>query len=243
MLKNTRGIVLRSVKYGETSLVCTVFTEVFGVQSYIIKGVRSSKAKTSKAGLFQPGTLLELVAYQKSQQNLQFIKELQPFYIYGNLQEEVVKNSICLFSVEVLFRLLPEHAPLPELFQFCINYFINLDKLPTQEIPNFPVYFIMECSRLLGYNISGLYTEETPYLNLQDGAFTHIPPPKNLLNEEDSKKLSAVLEVEALEALKTIEMNAICRHRILEWYIEFLQTHTQHLGNIKSLAVLQAILH
>ncbi len=38
-LHNTKGIVLRTVKYGETSVIVTIFTELFGIQSYIVNGV------------------------------------------------------------------------------------------------------------------------------------------------------------------------------------------------------------
>ena len=36
MLYKTRGIVFRFVKYGETSIIVTIFTELFGLQSYIV---------------------------------------------------------------------------------------------------------------------------------------------------------------------------------------------------------------
>jgi len=55
MLHSTAGIVLRNIKYGETSVVVTIFTELFGVQSYLINGVRVASTKTaSKAGRHAP---------------------------------------------------------------------------------------------------------------------------------------------------------------------------------------------
>ena len=42
MISKTKGIVLRTVKYGETSVVVTIFTELFGLQSYLVNGVRAS---------------------------------------------------------------------------------------------------------------------------------------------------------------------------------------------------------
>ncbi|HPD54473.1 MAG TPA: recombination protein O N-terminal domain-containing protein, partial [Bacteroidia bacterium] len=46
MLEKTRGIVLRTTDYGETSLVVKVFTEAYGLQSYIVNSVRKPGAKT-----------------------------------------------------------------------------------------------------------------------------------------------------------------------------------------------------
>jgi DNA repair protein RecO (recombination protein O) len=36
MTHKTKGIILRTVKYGETSLVVTAFTELFGIQAYMV---------------------------------------------------------------------------------------------------------------------------------------------------------------------------------------------------------------
>ena len=47
MLFKTKGIVMRAVKYGETSLVVTIFTELFGMQTYMVNGVRISSPKSA----------------------------------------------------------------------------------------------------------------------------------------------------------------------------------------------------
>ena len=60
MIHKTRGIVFRFTRYGETSIIVTIFTEAFGLQSYIVNGVRSKSAK-NKIALYQPLTLLNLV--------------------------------------------------------------------------------------------------------------------------------------------------------------------------------------
>ncbi len=244
MLQNTRGIVLRSVKYGDTSLITSIFTEKFGIRSYIVQGVRSARARGGKAGLLQPATLLDIVAYHKSQSNLNHLREFQPAYIYTSLQEEVVKNSIALFSVEVLLRLLPEHAEMPELFEVVYHYFCDLDKKSNDRVANFPLYFLIACSKLMGYAIHGSYTPQTPYINMQEGAFTHNPPAiSSYLHEEETKMLGRLLLSGDIEELENIDMNAVIRNRILDWYIEFLNMHTQHMGTIKSLAVLRQVLH
>ena len=244
MLQKTNGIVLRSIKYGDSSLITTIFTSVSGVQTYIVQGVRSAKQGKNRAGTFQPGMLLDLVVYRQPQKNMQRIREFQPAYIYTDLQENVVKNSIVLFSVELLLRLLPEHAPLEDLFDLTYSYFIALDQMRVQDVSNFPVYFIIHCGRLLGYDLTGNYNAETPHLNLQDGGFTaHPPAMAPYTQEEDARKLDMLMNTDELEQTHTIEMNGAMRIRLLEWYIAFLQSHTQHMGNIKSLPVLQAILH
>ena len=47
MTESTNGICLHHYKYSESSVIVKIFTEKFGLKSYIIKGVRSKKSKNS----------------------------------------------------------------------------------------------------------------------------------------------------------------------------------------------------
>ena len=73
MLHSTKGIVFHSLKYSETSIIVKIYTELFGIQSYLVKGIRNQKSKI-KPGLFQSLTLLDLVVYHKERQSLQSLK-------------------------------------------------------------------------------------------------------------------------------------------------------------------------
>jgi DNA repair protein RecO (recombination protein O) len=244
MLHKTKGIVIRSVKYGDTSLVSTIFTAQYGLQTYMVQGVRSSKTKNNKASLLQPATLLDLVVYHKPNTNMQRIKEFQFAYLYHTLQEDIIKNSIALFSVELLLRLLPENAPLPELFDLSFDYFQKLDILTVKEVSNFPLYFVIRCGCILGYELKGGYSAATPHLDLREGGFTeHSPKLPPYLQDEDARLLAELIKIKRIDDLYRTEMNAAMRYRLLDWYIDFLQMHTQHMGSMKSLQVLQSILH
>ena len=75
MLIKTRGIILRTLKYGETSLIMDIYTENYGLNSYIVGGVRNKKS-TTKSGSLQIMSLVEIVAYHKSAKSLYRIKEI-----------------------------------------------------------------------------------------------------------------------------------------------------------------------
>jgi len=64
MLVKTQGIILHIVRYGDQSLILTVYTEEFGRQSYIMNGTRGPKSK-NRAGILQPLYMLDLEVYQK----------------------------------------------------------------------------------------------------------------------------------------------------------------------------------
>src|SRR5215212_9571811 len=98
MIHKTKGIILRTVKYGETSLVVTMFTELFGLQSYLVNGIRTaSKKGNTKAVLFQPAAILDLVAYHNELKNLQRLKEYKWAFLYQHILSDVKKNAVALF--------------------------------------------------------------------------------------------------------------------------------------------------
>src|SRR5829696_1010998 len=142
MIAKTKGIVLRSVKYGETSLVVTMFTELFGVQSYLVNGVRTTQKKgSSKASMFQPVAILELVAYHNEFTGLQRLREYKWEFLYQHVLSDVHKNAVALFMVELLSKCLKQPEPHPELFYFIEDALHHLDEASNSVTGNFPLFF------------------------------------------------------------------------------------------------------
>src|SRR5690606_30115932 len=101
MVHTTRGIVLRTVKYGETSLVATLFTEKFGVQTYMVNGVRTSRRSGSKAAMYQPAAFLNLEVYHNELKDMPRIRDAAWVIVPLNLFSDVVNNSIAIFMVDL----------------------------------------------------------------------------------------------------------------------------------------------
>ena len=89
----TKGLVLRTVKYGETSVIVSIFTELFGLQSYLVNGVRTiSKKGSAKASMFQPTAILDMVVYHNELKQLQRIKEFRWSHLYQHVLSDVRKK-------------------------------------------------------------------------------------------------------------------------------------------------------
>ena len=118
-LYKSKGIVLRTVKYAETSLIVSIYTELFGLQSYLVNGVRtSSKKGPGRANLFQPAAILDMVIYHQDSKNLQRIREFKWGHLYQNLFSDVIRHSVGLFMIEILQKCIRQPEPHPELFHF-----------------------------------------------------------------------------------------------------------------------------
>lgn len=244
MISATAGIVLRTVKYGETSLICSIFTEVYGLQSYLVKGVRSDKKHSKKGNILRPGYILDLQVYRQPSKNLQYLKEFQLGYFYNTLGEHIIKNSILLFCVEVLSNFLVTEDEQSELYTFALSFFQYLDQADDHSLTNLPLYFLIQTAQIMGYGIQNNYSDTDCYLNTYEGRFqpvtgTALP----IFDRETSALTSRFLEADNLSAFSGIAASAPDRRFILEGYLHFLQTHDSHFKPLRSLEVLQAILH
>ena len=243
-LHNTKGIVLRTVKYGESSVVTTVYTELFGLQSYIVKGARQGTKKTQgKAAYFQAAAILDMTVYHNEQKNLQFIKEYSWAYPYQTVLFDVVKNCVAMYIVEVLQHTLKEPENNPDLFYLVEDTLQQLDKGSDTLTANLPLYFMLHLGMQLGFQIQGEYSEATPVLDLSEGFFVaEIPSHPYYLADELAAVASVLNNISLYSDLENIKLNRTLRRKLLDAFGQYLSLHITDFGTLKTLAVLQEIL-
>src|SRR5579872_1683197 len=153
-LHTTRGIVLRTVKYGETSLIATLYTELFGIQTYLVNGVRTSTRRgPGKANYFQPAAILDLLVYHNDLKNLQRIRELSWAVLYQKIFFDVLKNAVALYMVELLQKTIKQPEPNADLFYFIEDSFLHLDAAEGRVLANFPLFFALHVAGFFGFRI------------------------------------------------------------------------------------------
>jgi len=241
---HTRGLVLKTVKYGETSIIATIYTELFGIQSYMINGIRvSSKKGAGRANLFQPAALLDMHVYHNELKNLQRIREFRWGVIYQTLFFDIMKNAIALFMIELLTKSLKQPEPNADLFHFIENAFLHLDRADQRVAANFPLYFALHLMTLYGFRFSDEYSEQKSILDLQEGLFQcERPLHPNFLEGENSYITSLFLRVMQPEELEQIQLNITTRRELLQAYQTFYTLHISDFGVMKTLPVLREVL-
>lgn len=236
--------MLRTVKYGETSIIVTIFTELFGVQSYLVNGVRTSTKKgTGKANLFQPSAILDLVVYHNELKHLNRIKEFKWTYLYKNIFSDVPKNAVSLFMVELLTKCLKQPEGNSELFHFTEDIFMQLDESSGAIMANIPLFFALHLPFHFGFRITDNYSEKNPFLDLQEGSFVNEQPRHpHFLEDKQAAVTSQLLQVMQPEELEDIKLNHDFRRHLLQRYEDYYRLHIQDFGTMKSLPVLREVL-
>lgn len=244
MIAKTKGIVLRSIKYGETSLVVTIFTESFGLQSYMVNGVRTtSKKGSSTASLFQPAAILELVAYHNEFNKLQRLREYKWEFLYQNVLTDVKKNAVAVFIIELLTKCLKQPEPNIELFYFTEDSLHHLDKATNTITGNFPLFFALHVAVFFGLRINNEFSEKKHYLDLQEGRFTADQPSHQYyLIDREAAAVSEILKIMQPAELEQLHLTQDMRRRILHGLEQFYGLHIPEFGSLKTLPVLREIM-
>ncbi len=246
MTHSTKGIVLRSIKYGETSLVVTMFTELFGIQTYLVQGARSAKKTGTKAAMLQPAALLDLEVYHNELKSLQRIKDCQWSILYQHILSDVVKNNIALFMVELLTKTLKQPEKHADLFYFCEASLMQLDAANKSIAANFPLFFALQLPQFFGFTISHpLPGESNPnhYLDLVEGNFVSKQPTHPFFLAPELAAITAeLLLVMHPSDLDQVKLNQISRRALLVKYLEYYRLHLPEFGNMRTLEVIQEVM-
>jgi DNA repair protein RecO (recombination protein O) len=244
MVHKTKGIVLRSVKYGETSVIVTIFTELLGLQSYIVNGVRTiSRKGASKAGLFQPAAMLDLIIYHQETKNLQRIKEFSWNHLYQHIFSDVITNTVALFMIELLQKCLKQPEPNPDLYYFMEDALKGLDQSELKVQANFPLFFAIHLAGFFGFRIDDNYSEKRSFLDLREGYFTEEKPAHpHYLENPLSEISSQLLKTMQPEDLAPLSLNKEKRRLLLMAFEDFYSIHISGFTPMKTLPVLRTIL-
>lgn len=243
MTHATKGIVLRAVKYGETSLIVLVFTELFGIQSYIVNGVRTAKKGSAGANCFMPGAMLDLVVYHQESKNIQRIKEYRWHRIYQHLFSDIPRHAVSQFMVELMTKCLKQPEAHADLFHFCEDALLHLDESTDPVMANFSLYFALNFATFFGFRIDDRNSSHHSILDLQEGCFVDERPGHPYFMEgEQARVCGELLRVMQPDELEAIKLNRDFRRQLLFSLENYYALHVQDFGVMKTLAVLREVL-
>jgi len=240
VIEKTRGIFLHAVKYSETSLIASIYTEHYGRQSFIINGVHG-KNSTVKAAVFQPLYLLDLEIYYKAGREIHRIKNARISLPYSTIPFDIRKSTQVLFLAEVLYKCLREEETNIELFDYLYHSLTLLD-LTEAGISNFHIWFLFKLTRFLGFNPSREDAERCNFFDLQTARFVSHEPLHNQFTDKHLTVLFMRLFNVDSSSIENLDYNQRERRLVLEKLLEFYHIHLGNLGEFKSLEVLKEVL-
>lgn len=238
MLQTTRAIVLRTIRYGDKSVVLRAYTERSGLRSFM---VRTGGKGPSRTAALQPLSRVELVVPEAGEGELRTVRELRIERPYSRLQQEPLRGVLLLFVQEVFDRTLREESADTRLYAFVQEVLETADT--GAELPYQPLLLLVGLSRHLGF-FPEVPEEGEQGFDLREGRFFHGPAPHEFCMAAEQVRLFVELigRVERPEERRTLQASGMTRRQLLEDLLMYFRLHVEGFGELRSLEVLRAVL-
>lgn len=237
MQQTTRGLVLRTVKYGERQVIIDMLTERLGRVSFIAPLPRSSKAKV-RTQLLQPLALVELTFDYRPAVRLQKLGELRLSVPYVSLMFHPLKLPIGLFLAEFLLYATRNEQPDEALFAYVEHGLRWLDAA-AEGFVNFHLVFMMRLTRFLGFypNVEGWHAGSV--FDLRLGEFTGVVPAHtDYVPVAEAARMRTLLRMN-YETMHRFVFSREERKRCIALILAFYRLHVPSFPELRSLPVLE----
>jgi DNA repair protein RecO (recombination protein O) len=239
MLATTKGIVLHQIKYGDTSLICQVYTEDYGRKSFMFKGIRSKKSKIH-SNILQSLFMINIEAYFKEGKDICLVKEASATKIFTHFPYDIKKSSQAIFMSEVLNKCLREEESNRVLFSFISNSIEYFDLMETGSA-NFHIFFLVKLSKHLGFYPSRKLNSEETVFDMKEGIYKdHIPGHSDFIDPLNSGLLDEIIS-KNYDQLSGLELNQEMRNELLDFVLKFYSIHIEGITHIKSYKILREL--
>lgn len=235
MLCNTKGIVLHNIKYGESSIICKIFTKDYGLLSFIVNGIRSSKSR-EKVGVFQPMNMLDIVMYLRDNKNLLHIKEFKSAFAYQSLPFQFEKSAFGLFILELLNKTIKtEREPNSEKYEFIEESLLHLDAMGKIS-PDFHLQFMLKYTQYIGFMPD--IQPHHRYFDLETGMSTdEIPTHPHYTDQATLRDFHTLINT-SFSGENILQINREIRKGYLKWITYYYTYHVEQFSSMKSPEIL-----
>lgn len=234
-----RGIVLHTLKYGDSSMVVYLLTDTGGRRSYMVQGVRSRRGHGSKLALFQPIFPVEFEGLESSRQQMHRFKEVQSAFLLRGIPFDVRKSTMALFMAEVLYRLVRESEANEALFEFVWSSVGALDSVE-EGAANFHLWFLANLSRFLGFCPGNEYAQDN-WFDIREGLYTKQRPDHvSFMTQDNARMLHDMMECD-VRYLAEIGLNRTQRVDFLNAMLVYYDYHLDAISAVQSVRILQEV--
>ena len=240
ILLQTRGIILRTIKYGETSVISDIFTLDKGVCTFIGGGVRTPKSRMPH-GLFQPMTVVDLVSYYRDDPNaLNRLKEVKAGEVWQAIPFDLKRGAVALFLAEVCRKSLMTGDAHEELFYYMIELLRHLDETK-HPISALHLHFLTHLASFLGLQPEAPEEEGEWFFDFKEGTYTSVPPVHTqYFTPTDLEYLWMLLAVDVRDCHE-LPLDRPVRKMLMLKILDYFRVHMPSFGTLNTPEVLETV--
>ena len=149
MIYQSEAIVLNHHKYGNTSLICNLFTEKYGKVNIIAKGAR--RFKNPNSAILQPCNYIDLVYIFKPTRQIQTLKEASITTCFTKLNTNYNKMIYGLTIMDIVNKISFHDNPCDIIFRLIKKTLLKFNQSKTENLKLYYIFFQIQLSIYLGY--------------------------------------------------------------------------------------------
>ncbi|MBM4159487.1 MAG: DNA repair protein RecO [Ignavibacteria bacterium] len=151
MLTKTDAIVLKGMKYRDTSKIVTFYTRRFGKLKGVAKGARQMKSKFGAA--LEPMTNVALVLYRKEHRDLQLVSQCDIIKPYKKIHSEFDRMTAAMSVLELVNQLTHDEEENAALYSLLLGTLDELERA-SRRFVNLVYAFQIRLAGLFGFEPS-----------------------------------------------------------------------------------------
>ncbi|MCF8275385.1 MAG: DNA repair protein RecO [Flavobacteriales bacterium] len=235
----TRGIVLNTLRYSDSSVITRIYTEELGLRPFMVR-TGSGKAALAKLVLLQPLGLVQLSFTDDDRKTMRTVRTIEREKMLNAIPFDTVKTCVALFVAEVIARSIGEEEQNEELFAFLREAVILLDETK-ESVSNFHLKFMLEFSRFLGF-YPQVKDVGNRYFDLLEGEFTPFEPIHPYIMEDAVVEGLRQLLPTSMETFHQVKIGSQTRRILLQKLIDYYRLHLHGMKEISAHKVLEEVL-
>lgn len=149
-IEKTEAVVLKVIKYRETSKIVTFYTRQFGRLTGMVKGARQAKSKYGSS--LQPLSYVSIVFYKKAGRDIQTVSQCDSVRQFKLIPESLEKMAIGMQVVELVNSVAHEEEENIPLFNLLVHTLAAVNDADGNPVNHFYSFEIHLC-RILGFTL------------------------------------------------------------------------------------------
>lgn len=148
MIVRTDAVVLKSMRFRDTSKIVTFYTRKFGKAAAVAKGARETKNKFGAA--LEPMTEVHLVLYKRDQRDLQLVSQCDIIRPFKNIHAGMERMQTAFSVLELLSQLTHDEEENPAVYTLLTETLDAIDRAE-KNFGNYLYAFELRFSALFGF--------------------------------------------------------------------------------------------
>lgn len=237
---DTRCIVLRTISYSDSSSIAVLLTRDNGIVSALTPAGQGREAMRRRA-LLLPLSVVDCTLAGKDIANLPRLRNVMRSDL-PEFRGNHLKNISALFLADIIYSLLPQTAPDPELFDYIVMSIRHFAQTRVSaEIANFHIAFLVGLQQKLGIAPDLTTYRRGCLFDLTSGIFRSSAPSSGEYLDRAESDTAFIIGRMTYRNSGYFRLNRAERNRVLDIILRYYAIHLRDVTHIPSLEVVRSL--